>query len=115
MTHEPNDAPDTGMEVFFDAARADAAVPSGALLARIEAEALAVQTARPAVPRASVWRGLVRALGGWPAMAGLAAATCAGLWIGFAPPPAVEAYWTGEGAFSALDPVSGYDFAMLGG
>ena len=32
---------------------------------------------------------IARAFGGWPALGGLAAATCAGFWIGFSPPAAI--------------------------
>ena len=44
----------------------------------------------PAAPQG--WRGLLAAIGGWPAAGGLVAATATGLWIGIAPPPALDAF-----------------------
>jgi hypothetical protein len=87
---------DTDLDDLFAAARADVPVPSPALMSRVLADADAAQP-RPA-PRvaAPVLRGawfatLVAALGGAGAMAGLATATVAGLWIGLAQPAPVAA------------------------
>lgn len=63
---------------FAEARKAPPAVPD-ALMARIMADALNVM---PQKTKASPWRQLFRTLGGWPAMAGLAATTCVGLWMG---------------------------------
>ena len=105
-----------GLEAFFAAARGDAAQPDGALLSRIEADALAALP-RPARTkrRGAGWRALVQGLGGWPAVAGLAAATCAGLWLGVSPPAALDAVWPTDPALTSVDPLGGYDLAMLGG
>lgn len=78
--------------------------PSPALMARILADAVAEQprpAARPA-PVRFTFRALIAALGGMGAMAGLATAAVAGVWIGLAPPTAVgdlaAALWTvGDG------------------
>ena len=95
MMHDDND-----LDLFFDAARRadDLPLPDG-FLTRVEAQAIEVQppaaqletalsnpenTASPG-PLAQ----LVAAIGGWPAMAGLATAGIAGLWIGIAPPAAL--------------------------
>lgn len=88
----------------LDALLADLAAlpvePAGPdLMERILADAVAAQPAPvlpgPAVPSASNaestgWRGWLDALGGWPALGGLAAAAVTGLWIGVAPPAAID-------------------------
>lgn len=79
------------LDVFFDAARAAPEQPSDALMQRVMGDALAVQaaTAAPARTvrggRGGLVAGLWAALGGWPALGGLATATLAGVWIGFSP------------------------------
>lgn len=103
---------------WFDAARDAAPRPSGDWLARMEVLALEEQpAARPetvAATRRPWWRDALGQLGGWPALAGLAAACVAGVWLGAAAPPD----WTGtaqaDGAISAAEPASAYDYAMLG-
>jgi len=86
--------PDEGLEALFDLARADAAAPSDALLSAIMSDAVAVQAERaaPVTPekQRSGWRKLLAALGGWPSVTGLAAATLTGIWIGVSPPEAID-------------------------
>jgi hypothetical protein len=83
---------DSDLEGFFAAARAEAPMPSPALMARIEADALRQQAlrARRQPTRTTRRYGpvarLFEALGGAGVAAGLAAATLAGLWIGLAQP-----------------------------
>ncbi len=85
------------LEALFAAARRDAPTPSADLMARVLADAEAAQAqaqaapaARPTRPAARPrWRQVVDLLGGWPAMAGLATAGVAGLWLGVAPPAAL--------------------------
>lgn len=70
-------------------ARAEPAQPSAALLARVEADALALQprpAARKARPHKGLWAALSEALGGRGALAGLGSAVAAGLIIGFVQP-----------------------------
>lgn len=79
------------LEDLFAAARSDRpAVPehlSAAILADAAREQAGFQPERPArAARLPKWRQLIEAIGGWPAMGGLAAASAAGLWIGVAPP-----------------------------
>jgi hypothetical protein len=85
---------DDDLDDLFAAARADTLVPSDALMARIAADAASVAAARrrPAVraQRGGLLSGLFAALGGWPALGGLAAATVAGFWIGVAPPVGLQ-------------------------
>ena len=51
-------------------------------------------------------------LGGWPAVAGLAAASVCGLWLGINPPQGLSdtaaVFYSDETAM--LDPVSGFEF-----
>jgi len=88
------------LEAFFAAGRAGAPAASGALLARITADAARVQAERQAkaatraVPQRRTahwgWRSRLAALraqlGGGLAVGGLALATLVGVWIGAQPP-----------------------------
>ena len=86
---------DQELDALFAAARDDAAqAPSSDLMARILADAEAMQpkpaasVARPQ-SRGGVVSGILSAIGGWPSLGGLAAATVAGVWIGFSATPTV--------------------------
>ena len=105
---------DTGLDEFFAAARAEAPLPSGDLLARIEAEALALQT-RAATPAPGLFAQVRAALGGWPGVAGLAAACAAGIWIGVAAPAGLGGAGDTAAGLGAVwvDPLSAYDLAMM--
>lgn len=77
------------LDDLFAAARTDSrATPSPDLLTRVLSEAEGLQVADPArveVPqRRSLWAALVAAVGGWPALSGVAMAGVAGVWIGVA-------------------------------
>ncbi|UWQ61617.1 hypothetical protein K3723_12155 [Leisingera caerulea] len=79
------------LEDLFAAARSQRPGMPAPLNAAILADAAREQTgfraARPErAVRQPLWRQLIEAIGGWPAMGGLAAASAAGLWIGIAPP-----------------------------
>ena len=106
---------DERLEEFFAEARALRPVPSEELMARLMADAER-DWPRPAGPPAAAhgsWRDWITALGGWPAMGGLVAATVTGVWIGAAPPTGlsglVPSLW-GEGVSVAVgvdeDPLS---------
>jgi hypothetical protein len=87
--HNRND--DAELDLFFDAARRSRPDPSEALMARVLADALDTQGQQMRVVRAArrptpLWMQLRDALGGWPALGGLAAAGVAGLFIGFSAP-----------------------------
>ena len=85
MPMTDNEPDRTGLNVYLDAARARRAAPSSDLLARIMADAQAVQAAadlRPAPLRAGLAEQFYRLLGGWPAFAGLATAAATGVWLG---------------------------------
>jgi len=85
MSDANRDQPD--LERCFEAARANPPDTSAGLMARVLADAEALQRVDlTGTPR---WRTWLAALGGWPAVAGLGLAACAGLWIGIAPPLAI--------------------------
>lgn len=98
MMAENDRKPDLELEAFFEAERNAAPEAEADLLARVLADAYAEQDAiaptapaRPAFRQNGGWmRGLYDALGGWPAMAGLATAAVVGVWIGFNPPSALD-------------------------
>ncbi len=101
------DEPD--LDAFFAAARDDTPAPDAAVLARVLAQAEVVQDSfnrAPAPSLATRIIGIWRAFGGWPAMSGLTAATLAGVWIGIAPPAAIEnvmQVWIGGDAGYVID------------
>ncbi|MEY4983318.1 MAG: hypothetical protein RIR62_1584 [Pseudomonadota bacterium] len=88
------------LDSLFTAARAAPPAPSDALMARVMADALAQQPARPrpAMPQApaprqgrgslwgSLWGALTGLFGGAGAVAGMGGAAVAGLFIGLAQP-----------------------------
>ncbi|MDE9449327.1 hypothetical protein J3R80_02455 [Aliiroseovarius sp. Z3] len=98
---------DHELEAFFNAARNDTATPSDALMAAILDDAATEQAGRDASPsslkdkslvqgkdrrqRRGFWADLRASMGGWPALAGMATATIAGVWIGFVSPAQLEA------------------------
>ena len=109
-TDRPMD--DAALERLFQAARRDAALPDADFLARLTAEALAEQP-RPGARAQSVSGGflarMLEALGGWPSVAGLAAAGLAGVWICIAAPGPVGTLMQGlsaEADGTAFQPVA---------
>ncbi|WP_242650942.1 hypothetical protein [Yoonia tamlensis] len=87
------DRNDDMLEDIFAQARAVAPAPSDDLIARVLAGATLPQAApKPAAPRRSIGQQLLDLLGGWTSVGGLVTATCAGVWIGVAPPSAVQDY-----------------------
>ncbi|MFY0690663.1 MAG: hypothetical protein JXR14_01920 [Paracoccaceae bacterium] len=79
------------LEALFAQARAQKTSAPDALMARIVEDAQRLQPRPMAVPlRApSVWSQLRAALGGWPALGGLAATALVGVYIGFSDPSLV--------------------------
>ncbi len=90
MTGSEMERDDTTLADFFAAARDAAPAPSDALIARILADAEAAMPRRaegPARPGPEPRRGVLAwlgAFGGWGGVGGLATATLAGLWFGYA-------------------------------
>ncbi|MEP2534150.1 hypothetical protein [Shimia sp.] len=77
------------LDALFDVAKTDAsAAPSSDFLARVLADAEAMQPdpttqiADRTEDKPGLWNVLLKALGGWPSVAGLATAAAAGVWIG---------------------------------
>lgn len=87
----PDDHLDGRLDALLAEARALRPEPAQALVARIllDADRLAPAAAAPPAPARAPRRGWMAALGGWPALGGLAAAAVAGVWIGAVPPAAV--------------------------
>lgn len=89
MTHRNDDM----LDELFAQARADHVTPPDDLVARVLADAASVQAGRAAAEppvRQGLWARTLDTIGGWPAVGGLATAGLVGLWIGVAPPDAVE-------------------------
>ncbi len=76
------DLENEALEALFQGARANPPAVPDALMARVLADAEAMQP----VSAAGRWRSWLAALGGLPALGGLVTATCVGFWLGFAPP-----------------------------
>ena len=107
---------DRDLDDFFAAARAETPLPTAGLIARIEADGLALQQARNDAARRKVtpprrrgWAVWLASLGGGGVLAGLASVTAAGIWLGVAQPAPLAALTdTLSGARSldlASDPV----------
>lgn len=99
MATEPDNA---RLEALFAAARG-AERPGDDLVARVLADAAAVQAgaAAPAAPpapavRGGLWSGILSALGGWPGVSGVTAAGVAGLMLGFWAPDVVDSLSGGQ-------------------
>lgn len=118
------------LERFFAAARAMPAEPSDTLMARVLEDALTAQTgfvsSRTALGapdgNAGFWGSIWAALGGWPAMAGLATAVAAGVVIGVSPAlglgETVAGVWDNTGAESYLVDIApglGFDLGQAQG
>lgn len=111
---------DADMDELFALAADDTPAPSVALTAKIIADAERIADQREAesvrlpvrVPRRK-FSDLLRALGGWPALSGLATATVVGVWIGFAPPEFVsdiaDSYLMTESGFGVEDFMPSYE------
>tara|TARA_R100000322_G_scaffold153547_2_gene112009 strand:+ start:628 stop:990 length:363 start_codon:yes stop_codon:yes gene_type:complete len=104
---------------FFAAGRETAPLPSADLLNRIAADAEVVDGARAASvaarpPRRGVFAAMTDAIGGWPALAGMATAAVAGVWIGVAQPVALTSLTGGvlgaatTGTYELEDLMPGY-------
>jgi hypothetical protein len=105
MRENPDDG---GLDALFAKARRER--PPAGLSARVLAEA---EAARPGRRREGLGAALLRAIGGWPSAAGLAAASAAGLLIGFVAPEAVPflgapATATADAGYELIDLAPGY-------
>lgn len=94
---EDNSLSDSELDAVFSLASDNTPEPSAALLKSIMADADQVASAREQAsvkltepPGVGLYTSLLNAVGGWPAMGGLATATVAGIWIGYASPATVD-------------------------
>ena len=89
---EPDKTDMAATERWLDEVAArDVPPPDADFLARLTAQAVAAMPVAVPVARARRgWRGWLAALGGWPALGGVAMAGLVGLWIGVAPPAAID-------------------------
>ncbi|MBK5932575.1 hypothetical protein C8N32_11141 [Rhodovulum imhoffii] len=121
MTKKPERPEDVALEPFFSDARAAAPRPSGDLIARVMSDA---QGGRPVRGLDTARRGgllerLTAALGGWPALGGMAAAGMAGVWIGYAFPAGLSALGAEllvpEGDYELVELMPTVDMFLQGG
>lgn len=123
MTHD-QDHDFAELDGLFAAARRTGATLPEARLEHLTAQALAVQAEGPAPrsapPRPRPLMRFLLGIGGWPALAGLATAGVAGLWIGAMPPAFVETIAAqvtastdaAEDDLYLVDPLPGYPLAL---
>ncbi len=115
------------LEALFAEARDMAPDPSDALLARIEADAAALQplparrvsaTMPASAPTGGGWFGFDLGLGGWSSLGGLTAALVVGFGIGLSPPDAVSSLTSdllGSDASALEDVFWSFDSSLLEG
>lgn len=125
ITMTDKDRDNVMLDDLFRAARGEARSQGASpdLLARVLADAETHQPAPQALasvaPRGrGRWAQFLSAIGGWPSVSGLAAATVAGVWIGFAATSTVLPYGltalSGQGAESYLSYMTAGDFSEEG-
>lgn len=118
MMTDKDDMPE--LETFFQAARDTAPEPSDDLMARIMADADVVADGweRPieAPKGGGFLRGLLDAVGGWPAMSGIVTAGFVGVMVGVSPPALLsditDGYLYGTSDAYLVDPSDGFGFAF---
>ena len=124
MTIEPENQ--DLLEAHFKTLQEKHPSPSADLVSRVLADAHDVQAAQLATKHAQGtalpskrFSGILASFGGWPAMAGFAAATVAGVWIGINPPETIaltaQSILTDTDAFYAVDFDPTNVFVNIGG
>ncbi len=117
------------LDMLFEQARSAPPEPSHDFLARVLSDAEAMQPApagvmsAPVVKRSAIgafFAGLGDAIGGWPAVAGLATAAVTGVYIGISPPQSLSAPLAaafGETSLfsETLEYGDGFDFTLYEG
>lgn len=109
------DEMDRDLEASFAAARRHVPPASSDLMARVLADAEALQPAAPDISgpvRVKLFDRLVEACGGWPALGGLVTATMVGFWIGISPPSVIEE--PTASLFEGADALALYDVEFTG-
>ncbi|MDE4146088.1 MAG: hypothetical protein P1U91_08780 [Pseudophaeobacter sp. bin_em_oilr2.035] len=110
---QPTLPDDLSARILADAAdAADVQARQAAALAVPPAQNLAAAFAASAI---GMWRQFRAAVGGWPAMGGMAAACAVGLWIGLAPPSFLPdpAEFTQLSVDTTALPYDSYDLAVM--
>lgn len=83
---------------------------------RILTENLTGFVQQPEPQSEGIFASILNAIGGWPAMTGLATATVAGLWIGFLPTDAIggfaETYLSDTGTYDMGDLMPTIDYFL---
>ena len=110
--------PEAELEALFASARAQDPVPSDGLMARVLADAAAVQAdmgagvvgMNPARPSRSLWDRVLDGIGGWTGVSTLAASACVGLVVGLTGPDAMLSYVPGV----TVDVTGGEFYELLG-
>lgn len=98
------------LDALFATARSADVKPSDALMARVMADAAAMQPKaapmlRAAAPETGFWAGLAALFGGGGVLAGLGTVAMAGFYIGFVQPDTVMALADGYIAGSSVETV----------
>ncbi len=109
---------DETLNAFFSAAKAEAPDPSAAFIAQMAQAALDEQPRAALRDAPGFWVQLRQTLGGWPGIAGLVAASVAGVFIGVSPPESLLSIYDFQSAGAEslnVDPLSGFDLTMLEG
>lgn len=118
---------DAELEQLFEEMAASNPVPTTDLVARIIADADGVMNDRAtgviAVQKPLGLRqrlaSFLSGIGGWPAVAGLATATVAGIWIGYAPPSSVSdlasSYISTDVSYDIGDYIPSFDLLSVEG
>ncbi|WP_299843275.1 hypothetical protein [uncultured Roseovarius sp.] len=115
-----NHSKDKMVEDLLDLVQRKVPAPPGDLMERILSDAMNVQAGFSQVPdrseRPGILNDLFRVLGGWPAVAGLATATVAGVWLGVFPPgflsDATGVYLGQDDATFMIDTAAGSGFDL---
>lgn len=105
------------LDALFATARSADVQPSDALMARVMADAVAMQPkavpmVRAVPPETGFWAGLAALFGGGGVLAGLGSVAMAGFFVGFVQPESVMALadgWTVAGVVETVDLMPGVD------
>ena len=125
MTVNDETETDRALVQMFDAGKRDHPMPSSDLMARVLADAAAVQAGFAAKPgyetqRRTLWNKVHEMMGGWPGLSALTASVCVGVFFGFSSPDTVLTYVPGietelaDGSFDFFDAV-GEDSEVIEG
>lgn len=79
---------DASLDALF-AQAGDVQTPDG-LMDRIVQDAADLRVEAPVSVTAGIWERVLDAVGGWPSLGGLATATVAGIYVGFADPTLLQ-------------------------